>query len=268
MKEITQLEILPDVLQMPFGKSLLLEEPFIYKQFDEIAQLLNCAVKDKSIAMVTAQAGMGKTTATRAFVRSLPSNLYHVVYLGQDQHGTNLFRRFAQNLGLKPNQWRFQMALQLSQHLQENEILGGRHILVVVDEAHLLGDSTLEDIRLLTNSDFDQSSPVSVILLGQLSLRNRLREPLFVALNQRIRYRYALEGFSQDECIAYIQHRLVAVGVAKDMFSDAALKLVFEASGGIPRTINNICTSCFLKAVDGKVDQRLVKKVIDERELN
>jgi tRNA uridine 5-carbamoylmethylation protein Kti12 len=35
--------------------------------------------------MVTGQAGMGKTTAIRTFVRGLPANLYQVIYLGQDQ---------------------------------------------------------------------------------------------------------------------------------------------------------------------------------------
>jgi type II secretory pathway predicted ATPase ExeA len=258
----------PGQLPVPFGKALVLEEPFVYKQYQEIAKLLECAVKERTIAMVTGQAGMGKTTAIRTFVRGLPANLYQVIYLGQDQHGTNLFRRFAQSLGLKPSQWRHQLALQLSQHLQENETLGGRQVLAVIDEAHLLGDATLEDLRLLTNSDFDQSSPVAIILAGQLSLRHRLREPLFVALNQRIRYRYALEGFSQEECIAYIKHRLLAIDAAPDLLTDGALKLIYEASGGIPREVNNIAASCLLKAGDGKIDQRLVKQVIDERELN
>jgi general secretion pathway protein A len=257
-----------DLTKMPFGKALTEEEPFVYSQYEEIARLLGCAVKEKTIAMVTGQAGMGKTTAIRTFVRSLPSNMYQVLYMGQDQHGTNLFRRFALSLGLKASQWRHQLAMQLSQHLQENETLGGRQVVAVVDEAHLLGDSILEDMRLLTNSDFDQSSPVCLILAGQLSLRHRLREPMFVALNQRIRYRYALEGFSQEECSEYIKHRLLAVDMPQDIFTDGALKLVYEASGGIPREINNICVGCLLKAADGKVDQRLVKQVIDERELN
>jgi type II secretory pathway predicted ATPase ExeA len=258
----------PGQLPVPFGKGLVMEEPFVYKQYEEIAKLLNCAVKEKAIAMISGQAGMGKTTAIRMFVRGLPTNFYQAIYLGQDQNGTNLFRRFAQSLGLKASQWRYQLALQLSQHLQENEALGGRHVVAVIDEAHLLGDSTLEDLRLLTNSDFDQSSPVTVILAGQLSLRHRLREPMFVALNQRIRYRYALEGFSQNECIDYIKHRLQVIDASPELLSDSALKLIYEASGGIPREVNNIAAACLLKAVDGKIDQRLVKQVVDEREMN
>jgi type II secretory pathway predicted ATPase ExeA len=253
---------------MPFGKALALEEPFVYEQFEQIAYLLGCAVKERALAAVTGQAGMGKTTAVTAFVRTLPANAHHIIYLGHDQHGGSLFRRFALGLGLKPKQWRHQIALQVSQYLQDNEALAGRRIVVIVDEAHLLSDTTLEELRLLTNSDFDQGSPIALFLLGQLSLRTRLKEPVFAALNQRIRYRYALEGFSAEECLAYIKHRLVGAGASSDLFTDGALKLIFEASGGIPREVNNIALSCLLKAADGKVDQRLVKQVIDERELN
>lgn len=260
--------LLAGLKHVPFGKALLLEEPFVYDQFQQIAGLLGCAVKERAIAAVTGQAGIGKTTAVTAFVRSLPANAYQVIYLGQDQHGGSLFRRLALSLGLKPKQWRHQISLQLSQHLHDNEALAGRRVVTIVDEAHLLSDTTLEELRLLTNSDFDQGSPMAMILLGQLSLRNRLREPVFAALNQRIRYRYALEGFSLEECIAYIRHRLIGAGGSPELFTDGALKLIFEASGGIPREVNNIALCCLLKAADGKVDQRLVKQVLDERELN
>ena len=268
MDDFTLGPALVGLKHMPFGKALALEEPFVYEQFEQIAHLLGLAVKERTIAAITGQAGIGKTTAVAAFVRTLPANAYQIIYLGQDQHGGSLFRRFALSLGLKPRQWRHQIALQLSQHLQDNEALAGRRVVTIVDEAHLLSETTLEELRLLTNSDFDQGSPMTLFLLGQLSLRNRLREPMFTALNQRIRYRYALEGFSPEECIAYITHRLVGAGASQELFTDGALKLIFEASGGIPREVNNIALSCLLKAADGKVDHRLVRQVLDERELN
>jgi type II secretory pathway predicted ATPase ExeA len=261
-------QLIAGLKHVPFGKALAMEEPFVYEQFQQIANLLKCVVMERAIAAITGQAGSGKTTAVTAFVRSLPANAYQVIYLGHDQHGGSLFRRFALSCGLKPQQWRHQVTLQLSQYLQDNETLAGRRLVTIIDEAHLLSGTTLEELRLLTNSDFDQGSPMALILLGQLSLRNRLREPLFAALNQRIRYRYALEGFSLEECISYIKHRLTGAGASPELFTDGALKLIFEASGGIPREINNIALSCFLKAVDGKVDQRLVKQVLDERELS
>ncbi|EUA27844.1 AAA domain protein [Mycobacterium xenopi 4042] len=47
--------------------------------------------------------------------------------------------------------------------------------MLVIDEAHLLDNHQLEAIRLLTNHDMDSGSPFAVILVGQPSLRHRLR---------------------------------------------------------------------------------------------
>ncbi len=53
--------------------------------------------------------------------------------------------------------------------------------------------------------------------------------------------------------------------MSPELFTDGALKLIYEASAGIPREVNNICIGCLMKTDDGKVDQKLVKQVIDER---
>ena len=84
-----------------------------------------------------------------------------------------------------------------------------------------------KDLRLLTNSDFDRSTPLCLILLGQLPLRTRLKAPGFEALSQRLRFRYALEGFTQDETTAYVKHHLNLVGLPADLFSAEALNWSF-----------------------------------------
>ncbi len=147
----------------------------------------------------------------------------------------------------------------------------GKDVVLVVDEAHLLDLNTLEDIRLLTNTDFDRTPALTIILLGQLSLRGRVKTPGYEAINQRLRYSYALEGFSEEETAAYIKHRLLVSGWNQDFFSVEAARLIFLASQGIPREVNNYCLSAILKAQDNglnRVDAKLLKQVLDQRELN
>ncbi len=102
----------------------------------------------------------------------------------------------------------------------------------------MLDYTTLEDLRLLTNADFDRTSPFALILLGQLPLRSRLKAPGFEALSQRLRFRYALEGFTQDETAAYIKHHLHLAELPEDIFTPEAVKLIFLSSRGILREIN------------------------------
>jgi len=256
---------------MPFSKSLNSDELFDYSQLNELRRLLKLTIKQRSMMIVTGEAGVGKSTAVGSTTDQLPTNKYLVAYLGQDQEGSSIWRRLASSFGLRVSVSRAHTRLSISQYLNDNLLEKGKEILLVVDEAHLLDRTTLEDIRLLTNTDFDRTSALTVILLGQLSLRGRVKTAGYEALNQRLRYRYALEGFSEEETAAYIKHRLKVSGWNQDFFSAEAARQIFLASQGISREINNYCLSALLKAEDqgsARVDAKLIKQVLDQRELN
>lgn len=256
---------------LPFGKAVTKDDIFSYSQLDEVKQILGLAIGSRSMSAVLGESGVGKTTAVCTVTDELPTNKFQVLYLGQDQDGGNLLRRLAMSLGLQPRQFRKQTLLQVSQFLADNLIEQSKHIVVVIDEAHLLDSSTLEDIRLLTNTDFDRSSPLSIILTGQLPLRTRLKSPGYEALNQRLRFRYALEGFSEKETADYIAHHLRLVELPEDLFSPKAVRAIFLYSRGILREINNLSLLSLLKAKNQEltsIDEKLVKQVIDQRELN
>jgi type II secretory pathway predicted ATPase ExeA len=140
----------------------------------------------------------------------------------------------------------------------------------VVDEAHLLERQALEEIRMLSNSEMDRRSLISIIFLGQIWLRDRLKYREYEALNQRLRLRYALEGLTEKETGQYIQHHLSLAGCTKELFTADAIKQVFLASGGLLRPINNICYASLVKAMSsGKktADAALVKRVVQEQEV-
>lgn len=261
----------PKMTKLPFGKALSKDEVFGYPQLDELKAMLKVAIEQRTMTAILGEAGVGKTTAVGLVTSDLPTNKNLILYLGQDQDGANLCRRLAAGLGLQPKRSRTQTLMQISQYLADNLIEQSKNIVVVVDEAHLLDSLTLEDIRLLTNADFDRTSPVTIILTGQLPLRTRLKAPGFEALNQRLRYRYALEGFSQDETAAYIAHHLKLVELPEDLFAPDAVRTIFLASRGIPREINNACILSLLKAKElelQSINAKLVKQVLDQRELN
>jgi type II secretory pathway predicted ATPase ExeA len=223
------------------------------------------------MTLVTGESGVGKTTAVHAAICDLPRNRYSIVYLGNDQDGSNLIRRLASGLGLQAKTLRKQAWMQIGQLLSDNLLEQGKTPVVVIDEAHLLDDATLEDLRLLTNADFDRTSPLALIFLAQLPLRTRLKAPSFEAFNQRLRFRYALEGFTEEETAAYIRHHLRLAGAPEDLFSLEAVKLLFLASRGIARELNNYATLAILRAQAigvSKIDVKLMRQVLDQRELN
>ncbi|MCI0558671.1 MAG: AAA family ATPase, partial [Nitrososphaera sp.] len=199
----------------------------------------------------------------------LPVNKYTVVYLGQDQNGGNLLSRFSESLGLPVKGFRARLVLKLSEWLLNNLKDGGKDVTLVVDEAHLLDDQTLEDLRLLSNADYDRQSPFTLIMIAQPWLRARLKSPFFEPLNQRIRYRYSLEGMCKEDAFSYIRNRLSAADIS-ELFTDDALLLIFNYCEGIPRKIHNLCSLLLLKArLAGlkEIDVALVRQIADSQDM-
>jgi type II secretory pathway predicted ATPase ExeA len=260
-----------DLAALAFGKNVKERDIFPYVQLTELHRALTVSVSQRSMAMVSGKAGIGKTSGVRAFTSRLPSNKYMVLYFGQDQDGSNILKRLARAFGMRSRFKHADMVMDVSQALCDNVREGGKEVVAVVDEAHLLDDRTLEDLRLLTNDEFDTSSPMSVILLGQQQLRLKLKSPRFEALNQRLRYRFFLEGFSLEETAAYIKHRLEAAGGDAELFKEEAMAVLFDASEGVPREINNLAALALLRAEAlglDSIDDKLLKQVLAQRELS
>ena len=119
------------------------------------------------------------------------------IYLANPTIGVRgMLTHIVATLGHTPAFHRATLAPQAADALATEHAERGRNPVLVVDEAHLLDNQQLEAIRLLTNHEMDSGSPFAVILVGQPSLRHRLRLGVLAALDQRIAVRYAIAGMS------------------------------------------------------------------------
>lgn len=253
----------------PFSKDLSFKELYRYPQLEELFERLQSTTNDGSGLLVTGRAGTGKTTAIRGYLDSLGAG-NRIIYLGQYRRGQALFARLGLEFGIRTNMHATNRMVNLIQKVSA-ESGSGRPLVLVIDEAHLLEVEAFEDIRLLTNTDMDRRSPLSLIVIGQRWLRSKLKSEGHEALYQRLRLRYALEGLSEKETTAYIQHHLDLAGNGKVSFTPAAIKNIFVASEGILREINNICYESLLvgaKQKKQKIDEYIVSWVADQRELS
>ena len=120
--------------------------------------------------------------------------------------------------------------------------------MLIMDEAHLLATDQLEELRLLTNADMDSHSPFAALLLGQPTLRRRIKLGTFAALDQRISLRYAMTGMTDKETKSYLAHHLALAGRSDTLFSDDATALIHQVSRGIPRAVNNLAVQALVAA--------------------
>ncbi len=104
----------------------------------------------------------------------------------------------------------------------------------------------------------DQTAPFCLLLLGQPTLRRRLRQGTFTALDQRIAVRYAIAGLDAKETTSYVAHHLALAGRSDTLFSDDAIALIHDTSRGLPRLINNLAVGSLIAAFAAK------KAIVDE----
>jgi hypothetical protein len=142
---------------------------------------------------------------------------------------------------------------------------------LVIDEAQGLSAEILEEIRLLANFETATEKLLPLVLAGQTELRDRLNEPGFRQLKQRVTLRCETAPFNISETAQYISHRIrIAGGDPIRVFTREAVMLVHRQSRGIPRTISVMCDNALLTACGlgrQEVDSQIVHEVARDLDL-
>ncbi len=142
----------------------------------------------------------------------------------------------------------------------------GRRVLLVVDEAQNLPLKTLEELRVLSNMEYDGTPLFQVFLVGQPDFRETMARPDMEQLRQRVIATYHLEPMMRDETEGYIKHRLSQVGwTGTPEIAAPAFDAIFAATGGLPRKIHKLLNRVLLfAAVEdlGRIDGAAVDAVL------
>ena len=94
----------------------------------------------------------------------------------------------------------------------------------------------------------DSHSPFTCLLVGQPTLRRKIKLGTFAALDQRIALRYAMTGMQPEETATYLTHHLKLAGRSDTLFSDDAVALIHQVSRGLPRAVNNLAIQSLVAA--------------------
>jgi type II secretory pathway predicted ATPase ExeA len=254
--------------KMPFGKDLAPSMLHLHHAHREALARISFLVQEQAIGVVTGEVGSGKTVAARAAISELEPSRYSVIYLANPAVGARgIYAEIVSRLGGEPRFFKSALISQASDLLAKEAAERGRKVVVIVDESHLLDAGQLEELRLLTNAEMDSASPFALLLLGQPSLRARLRLGTFAALDQRVTLRYALPPMSAEETSSYVSHHLALCGRSDTLFSEDALSSVHQAGRGLPRAVNNLARQALVAAYanrSGIVDEKAARQAVTE----
>ncbi|WP_016954601.1 ExeA family protein [Catenovulum agarivorans] len=216
----------------------------------EALQTLITALKmGEGFVKVTGEVGTGKTLLCRKLMNDLDEQFVTAYipnpYLTPDE----LRHAVAQELSIDSDNC---PSAALTQKIQQKLIeisAQGKQLVLILDEAQVLPDESLEALRLFTNLETENSKLMQLVLFAQPELDSRLEQHNFRQLKQRITFSIRLDQLHSEQIQAYLHHRMTIAGYkGMPIFTLPVCKLLYQASQGTPRIINILAHKCLMLA--------------------
>lgn len=231
--------------ERPFEATWDIRFFFPSRSHDEALNRLCFLVGEQSMnmGMLTGEIGCGKTLTRSVFMRRLDPLRFYVVTQENSSFAfkellVSVLRMIEGEALIDTKMSKFNLCERLRKtafRLQAEN----RHLVMIFDEAQEMTPAALNELKLLTNLNGGGMNFLTIILLGQPELRQKVAK--LPAINQRISLRFHLGPMNLAETAGYLQHRLKAAGhPTGDLFAEPAVERVFQAAQGIPRQVNRI----------------------------
>jgi general secretion pathway protein A len=244
--------------------SLTPDPKFLYmspKHEDCLTLLLHAITRNKGAVMLTGEVGHGKTTLSRKLLQELDEAEYKILMIVNPiLTPIQLLREILEQLGATDLPRNRQILIKMLHEKLLEHHQKGQKVVLVVDEAHLIRDKqTFEELRLLLNFQLNDRFLISLVLIGQPELEQKVAK--IPALKQRLAIRAHLPPLSLLETGEMLRHRLAAAwhpGNGRGVFSPEAVHEIYQYTNGCPRIICQVADNALLvgmvrraKVIDG-----------------
>ena len=232
--------------------------------------LLYAILHDEGIVKVSGEVGSGKTMLCRVLMERVPAHV-ETIYLATPALARDeILHAIADELDLKLPDGRMTVVLRELQEQLIRLYAAGRRVVVLIDEAHVMPEETLEQVRLLSNLESNRHKLLQIVLFGQPELDATVAKPGLRQLRDRITNSFRMRPLSEAEVAKYISFRMRAAGYrGPEAFSARAIKLIARAASGLTRRINILADKSLLAAYTGNshaIGDRQVRAAIADSE--
>jgi len=211
--------------------------------------LIYAVLHDEGIVKVSGEVGSGKTMLSRVLMERLPPHVDTIYLATASLAREEILHAIADELQLKISQERRSVALrELQEHLIKR-FGDGRRVVILIDEAHVMPEETLEQVRLLSNLESNRHKLLQIVLFGQPELDATLAKNELRQLRDRVTHAFRMRPLAATEVEKYLAFRMRAAGYrGPDVFAGRPVALIARASGGLTRRINIVADKALLAA--------------------
>lgn len=220
------------------------------------------------ITLITGEVGTGKTTLLHQLIATVGPDVR--VGLISNAHGDRgellrwVLLALAQPAG--PQETYVDLFGRFQHYLIE-EYAAGRRVILIFDEAQNLSRESLEELRMFTNINSGKDELLQLVLVGQPELRDVVRRPDLTQFAQRVSAAFHLQAMDRATLRDYVRHRLEVAGAREEIFGISAIELVHDATGGVPRLVNQLCDLAMVYAYTQdarRVTRQTVQQVLED----
>lgn len=218
--------------------------------------------------LLTGEIGIGKTTLIRHILNQLGSDMEVAVIFNTNVSSDQLLSLILQELEIVPEDGNKAKKLDTLYNFLIEKYAEKKRVLLVIDEAQNLSEEALEEVRMLSNLQSDDHMLLQIMLVGQPELKAKLKNPSLAQLTQRIAVNYHLSALTREETGLYIDYRLEKAGGRPNLFTTEAVDIIYQASGGIPRSINLICDAALVYGFADEldtIDTSIIEQVMQDK---
>ena len=250
--------------QQPFQEYPPIEGFFSHEAFTQgVARLTYFASGASDVALITADSGLGKSSLVRYFLHHLKQQALHPVSIPFTQLSSLAFlRSMVSSLGETPAMHKdglFQQVVKKTASTQGATLF-------LIDNAHLLCNETLVDLKLLLSTNQEPVN-IKLIFIATGELKKRFQETQHHGLAQRLSLACSLVSFDETLTHQYIDFQMRFSGSHDKVFEDQVKSDIQQYTHGCPRLINNLATHCLIGAAIKKVkiiDRSVLQQALNE----
>jgi len=246
----------------PFLPAIPVEALWHPPGIDTFLYRLENSVIDGGFAMVCAEPGLGKSKILQFLANRL--SLMSEVVVGVMERPQSSLGDFYRELGelfgvnLSPAN-RYGGFKALRQRWQNHIQTTLLRPVLLIDEAQEMVTPCLNEIRLLSSSEFDSRCLLTTVLSGDTRLPERFRSTSLVSLGSRIRLRMMIEPYDPQILFGYLKHCLEQAG-ACHLMTESLMETLSEHASGNLRMLNTMAAELLDKAAQQelpKLDEKL-----------